>query len=184
MEHQARVDPVITELSNLAATEEGEIRDAVVNGLANVVWSAGKNMGEGSKSSALDLVSEAFADTNKGELDDSLLEQSHSALTILRFDRGLQRRHRPSRRRSRPPRRRLPNLHHRLLPPLDRPSSHSTLLRHPSGVDRPSARCLVRARCTEDGGEGAGQRGIRDGPDDCSAGEGGQGAVEGEEAVE
>ncbi|ORY90168.1 ARM repeat-containing protein [Leucosporidium creatinivorum] len=65
MEHQARVDPVITELSNLAATEEGEIRDSVVNGLANVVWSAGKNMGEGSKSSALDLVSEAFADTNK-----------------------------------------------------------------------------------------------------------------------
>lgn len=66
MEHQARVDPVITELSNLAATEEGEIRDSVVNGLANVVASGGKNMGEGSKSAALDLISEAFADTNKG----------------------------------------------------------------------------------------------------------------------
>lgn len=68
MEHQARVDPVVTELCNLAATEQGEVRDSVVVGLANVVYSGGPNLGDAAKSSIVDLISEAFADnTNKGK---------------------------------------------------------------------------------------------------------------------
>lgn len=57
---------MVTELTNLASTEEGETRDSVVNGLANVVASGGQNLGEGSKSACADLLSEAFAETNKG----------------------------------------------------------------------------------------------------------------------
>lgn len=67
MLHQTRVDPLVTELTTLAATEEGEVRDAVVNGLANVVESGGAHCTEGSKTVLLDLVGEAFGETNKGE---------------------------------------------------------------------------------------------------------------------
>ncbi|GAA5844812.1 hypothetical protein JCM3766R1_003325 [Sporobolomyces carnicolor] len=65
MVHQARVDPLVTELVNLASTEEGEVRDSTVNGLAKVVLSGGKNLSESSVSSIVDLVSEAFAETPK-----------------------------------------------------------------------------------------------------------------------
>ncbi|CEQ38752.1 SPOSA6832_00193 [Sporobolomyces salmonicolor] len=65
MQHQPRVDPLVTELINLASTEEGEVRDSVVNGLGNVVLSGGKNLGEASVSSVVDLISEAFAETPK-----------------------------------------------------------------------------------------------------------------------
>ncbi|GAA5862432.1 hypothetical protein JCM1840_004179 [Sporobolomyces johnsonii] len=65
MQHQPRVDPLVTELVNLASTEEGEVRDSVVNGLGNVVLSGGKNLGEASVSSVVDLISEAFAETPK-----------------------------------------------------------------------------------------------------------------------
>ncbi|GAA6002609.1 hypothetical protein JCM10207_007591 [Rhodosporidiobolus poonsookiae] len=65
MQHQPRVDPLITELTNLVATEEGDVRDSVVNGLAATVSSGGKNMGEGSVSAVVDIISEAFAETPK-----------------------------------------------------------------------------------------------------------------------
>lgn len=66
MLNQPRIDPVITELTNLAASEEGEVRDSVVNGLAAAVKN-GKNLSDVSKSSILELLSESFAETNKGE---------------------------------------------------------------------------------------------------------------------
>ncbi|GAA5915522.1 hypothetical protein JCM6882_005925 [Rhodosporidiobolus microsporus] len=65
MQHQPRVDPLVTELANLAATEEGDVRDSVVNGLAATVTSGGKNLGEGSISAVVDIISEAFAETPK-----------------------------------------------------------------------------------------------------------------------
>lgn len=65
MVHQARVDPLVTELVNLASTEEGEVRDSVCNGLSKVVYSGGKNLSESSVSSIVDLISEAFAETPK-----------------------------------------------------------------------------------------------------------------------
>ncbi|GAA5986671.1 hypothetical protein JCM11641_001358 [Rhodosporidiobolus odoratus] len=65
MHHQPRVDPLVTELTNLAATEEGDVRDSVINGLAATVTSGGKNMSETSISSVVDIVSEAFAESPK-----------------------------------------------------------------------------------------------------------------------
>lgn len=67
MQHQPRVDPLVTELVNLAASEEGDVRDSVVNGLAATVTSGGKNMSEASISSVIDIISEAFAESPKGE---------------------------------------------------------------------------------------------------------------------
>lgn len=183
MEHQARVDPVITELSNLAQTEEGEIRDSVVNGLANVVFSGGKNMGDSSKSAALDLISEAFADTNKGKHDRA--PRFRAELTVVSTsNRELQRRHRSTRCCTSTARRRLPPIHHRLVPAHLGPTADSTLLRHAAGDDRHGPLGAVRARCTEDGHSGVSQQCCRNGAGDCQARAGGEGADEGEEAVE
>lgn len=66
MQHQPRVDPLVTELVNLVASEEGDMRDSVVNGLAATVASGGKNMSEASVSSVVDIISEAFAESPKG----------------------------------------------------------------------------------------------------------------------
>ncbi|BGP21302.1 translational activator of GCN4 [Rhodotorula toruloides] len=65
MQHQPRVDPLVTELVNLVASEEGDVRDSVVNGLAATVASGGKNMSEASISSVVDIISEAFAESPK-----------------------------------------------------------------------------------------------------------------------
>ncbi|GAA5981477.1 hypothetical protein JCM10908_004121 [Rhodotorula pacifica] len=65
MQHQPRVDPLVTELVNLTASEEGDVRDSVVNGLAATIASGGKNMSESSMSSAVDIISEAFAESPK-----------------------------------------------------------------------------------------------------------------------
>ncbi|GAA6038663.1 hypothetical protein JCM8097_009472 [Rhodosporidiobolus ruineniae] len=65
MQHQPRVDPLITELTNAVATEEGDVRDSVVNGLAATVASAGKHASEASISSVVDIISEAFAESPK-----------------------------------------------------------------------------------------------------------------------
>ncbi|GAA5925263.1 hypothetical protein JCM3775_006409 [Rhodotorula graminis] len=65
MRHQPRVDPLVTELVNLVASEEGDVRDSVVNGLAATVSSGGSNMGEASVSSVVDIISEAFAESPK-----------------------------------------------------------------------------------------------------------------------
>ncbi|GJN92071.1 hypothetical protein Rhopal_005099-T1 [Rhodotorula paludigena] len=65
MQHQPRVDPLATELVNLAASEDGDVRDSVVNGLAATVVSGGKNMSETSISSVVDIISEAFAESPK-----------------------------------------------------------------------------------------------------------------------
>lgn len=98
MVHQPRVDPLVTELTNLASTEEGDVRDSVVNGLANVVLGGGKNLSDGSKNAILEVLGEAFADTNKGT--SSVLPSSTHPLTSFVF-RALQPRHRSSRGRSR-----------------------------------------------------------------------------------
>lgn len=66
LQHVIRVDPLITELTNLASTVEGDLRDSVVVGLAEVVASGGAHLGEASKSAIIDLMSEAFAESNKG----------------------------------------------------------------------------------------------------------------------
>ncbi|GAA5855038.1 hypothetical protein JCM8547_002355 [Rhodosporidiobolus lusitaniae] len=63
MQHQPRVDPLVTELTNLAATEEGDVRDSVVNGLAATVMSGGKNVSDFGP--VVDVISEAFAETPK-----------------------------------------------------------------------------------------------------------------------
>ncbi|BGP12338.1 hypothetical protein JCM10213_003855 [Rhodosporidiobolus nylandii] len=65
MQHQPRVDPLVTELVNLVATEEGDIRDSVINGLSATTVSGGKNMSEASMSSVVDIISEAFAESPK-----------------------------------------------------------------------------------------------------------------------
>lgn len=65
MKHQPRVDPVVTELTNLAQSEEGDTRDSIVNALAAVVKSGGTNLGEQSISSCIDLISEAFSENHK-----------------------------------------------------------------------------------------------------------------------
>ncbi|KAK4055085.1 translational activator of GCN4 [Microbotryomycetes sp. JL201] len=65
MEHQPRVDPVVTELVNLVSTEQGEVRESIVQGLANVIVAGGANLGDAAKASCIDLVSEAFSETNK-----------------------------------------------------------------------------------------------------------------------
>ncbi|SCV68098.1 BQ2448_219 [Microbotryum intermedium] len=62
MQHQTRVDAVVTDLVNLATTESGDIRDSVVNGLAAVVVSGGKNLTSGPQAACVDLVSEAFSE--------------------------------------------------------------------------------------------------------------------------
>ncbi|KDE04239.1 hypothetical protein MVLG_05338 [Microbotryum lychnidis-dioicae p1A1 Lamole] len=62
MQHQPRVDAVVTDLVNLAMTESGELRDSVVNGLAAVVVSGGKNLTSGPQAACVDLVSEAFSE--------------------------------------------------------------------------------------------------------------------------
>lgn len=66
MLHQPRVDPLITELANLIATEDGEVRDSVVSGLAAAVASGGQHMSPASKSAIVELLSEAFGTFNKG----------------------------------------------------------------------------------------------------------------------
>ncbi|KAI5477515.1 translational activator [Pseudohyphozyma bogoriensis] len=90
LKHQPRIDPLITELANLVGTEEGEVRDSVVNGLAAVVLSGGNNMGEGSKSALVDLLSEAFAENSKesyataiGRLLASVAKHDPSAISSL-----------------------------------------------------------------------------------------------------
>ncbi|GAA6024607.1 hypothetical protein JCM11491_006044 [Sporobolomyces phaffii] len=65
MVHQPRVDPLVTELVNLASTEAGEVRDATVNALAHVVRSGGQHLSPQSVASVVDLVSEAFAESPK-----------------------------------------------------------------------------------------------------------------------
>ncbi|KAK4052868.1 translational activator of GCN4 [Microbotryomycetes sp. JL221] len=72
MEHQPRVDPVVVELVNLTSTEQGEVRESVVQGLANVIISGGGNLGEAAKSSCVDLVSETFSETNKESYENSV----------------------------------------------------------------------------------------------------------------
>ena len=67
MQHQPRVDPLITELTNLIASESGDVRDAVVGALANVVVSGGANLSEASMSAVVDVMSEAFSESNKGK---------------------------------------------------------------------------------------------------------------------
>ena len=69
MQHQPRVDPLITELSNLSTAESGDVRDAVVGALANVVVSGGANLSEASLAAVVDVLSEAFSETNKGALN-------------------------------------------------------------------------------------------------------------------
>jgi HEAT repeat protein len=67
MLHQPRIDPLITELTNAISTEEAEVRDSMANGLAGVIVSGGKNLSEDSKSAILNLLGEAFGETNKGQ---------------------------------------------------------------------------------------------------------------------
>lgn len=66
MLHQPRVDPIITELTNLVSTESGssDIRDSIVNGLAAVISSGGANVSESSKEVVLEVLGEAFADSS------------------------------------------------------------------------------------------------------------------------
>ncbi|KAK4705757.1 hypothetical protein P7C70_g456, partial [Phenoliferia sp. Uapishka_3] len=82
MVHQPRVAPLITELTNLASTEEGEVRDSVVSGLANVVLSGGQNLPEESKSSLLDLVGEAFSESNNKEPYNSAIGRLVAAVAV------------------------------------------------------------------------------------------------------
>jgi len=60
MKHQPRVDPLITELIGGVRTAEKEVAPSVVNALAAVCSSAGKNIGAAAKTSIIELVEEAF----------------------------------------------------------------------------------------------------------------------------
>lgn len=66
MKHQPRVDPLITELIGGVRSAEKDIAPSVVNALAAVCSSAGKNIGEAAKGAIIELVEEAFME-NRNE---------------------------------------------------------------------------------------------------------------------
>ncbi|CAK9780191.1 putative regulation of translational elongation-related protein [Cutaneotrichosporon oleaginosum] len=66
MKHQPRVDPLITELIGGVRGAEKEIAPSVMLALGAVCASAGKNISAPAKSSIIELVEEAFADS-RGE---------------------------------------------------------------------------------------------------------------------
>lgn len=67
MKHQPRVDPLITELVGNVRSAEKDIAPSVVQALAAVCASAGKNIGAAAKGAIVELVEEAFAEPRGGE---------------------------------------------------------------------------------------------------------------------
>jgi hypothetical protein len=67
MRSQTRVDPVITELISGVANNEEGISSSLLLALANVVQSAGSNVGEKSREACVELLSEAFRERHDGE---------------------------------------------------------------------------------------------------------------------
>jgi len=62
------VDPLITELIGGIRSGEKDIAASVVQALAAVCSSAGKNIGATAKASIVDLVEEAFAEGRSGKI--------------------------------------------------------------------------------------------------------------------
>ena len=62
------MDPLITELVGSIKTVEKDIAPSVVQALAAVCHSAGKNIGPAAKASIVELVEEAFSAGRGGEL--------------------------------------------------------------------------------------------------------------------
>jgi hypothetical protein len=64
MKHQPRVDPLITELIGGIRSAEKDVAPSVVNALAAVCNSAGKNIGPAAKGTIIELVEEAFSNAH------------------------------------------------------------------------------------------------------------------------
>jgi hypothetical protein len=64
---QPRVDPLITELVGGVRAAEKDIAPSIVQALAAVCSSAGKNIGPAARTSIVELVEEAFAEPRGGE---------------------------------------------------------------------------------------------------------------------
>jgi hypothetical protein len=82
MKHQPRVDPLITELIGGVRAGDNDIAPSMVQALAAVCASAGKNIGPGAKASIVELVEEAFVAGRNGELEATLRGQGQRALLI------------------------------------------------------------------------------------------------------
>jgi hypothetical protein len=67
MRSQPRVDPVITELIAGSRSNDDGIAGSLLLALANVVRSAGQNVGEKAREACVELVSDAFKDDHDGE---------------------------------------------------------------------------------------------------------------------
>ncbi|ODV58740.1 Gcn1p [Ascoidea rubescens DSM 1968] len=66
IEHQPRVDPLVTELVNSAkATNDPRIKFAIVNAIVEVVNKSGSKMGDASKSNILRLIEEDSSNSNE-----------------------------------------------------------------------------------------------------------------------
>ena len=67
MKHQTRVDPLITELIGGIRNGDAEVAASMVQALAAVCASAGRNIGPAAKHSIIELVDEAFVAGKPGE---------------------------------------------------------------------------------------------------------------------
>ena len=73
MRSQPRVDPVVTELIGGVKNNEDSIAGSFILALANVVQNGGSNVGEKSKESCVELISDAFKERHEGEtIEDSV----------------------------------------------------------------------------------------------------------------
>jgi hypothetical protein len=68
MKHQPRVDPLITELIGGVRAGEGDVATSMVQALAAVCNSAGKNIGAAARGSIVELIEEAFTAGRGGAL--------------------------------------------------------------------------------------------------------------------
>lgn len=76
MRSQTRVDPVVTELVTGIKNSEDGISTSLLLALANVVHSAGANVGEKSKEACVELVSDAFRERHDGKLLSNILQDA------------------------------------------------------------------------------------------------------------
>lgn len=67
MKSQPRVDPVVTELISGARSSDDTIGSSYVNSLAQVIKSAGDNVGQKAREACLELVEDAFKESHDGK---------------------------------------------------------------------------------------------------------------------
>ena len=67
MRSQPRVDPLITELIGAVRSSEEPIAASMMGALAQVVGSAGNNVGQKARESCVELIENAFKEDHEGE---------------------------------------------------------------------------------------------------------------------